>query len=108
MTEIVFANVAGEESLSPIILPKRRRRLDRLVKRVTADLDVPFRTFVIAPGAPVAPSNETCKLRRVPADALPCEREEWEARLWRNTIVPADGTVIIQLLPEGGGRTSAG
>lgn len=110
MPQIVYANVKGEPLLAPVMLPARRRRLDRVVREYAADLHAPFLVSVHGRGGVLAPTNETIRVRpkSIPKGLKPDARKEWENRLWRNTTVRKDEIVLITILPQGGRGGGAG
>lgn len=108
--QIVFANVKSEPIGAPIVIKGSRRRFDRLVKAATADLHAPFVASLHNPGSPLACTKETVRVRpkAIPKGLSADARREWEDRLWRNTIVTRDQTILITILPQGGRGGGAG
>jgi hypothetical protein len=109
MTQIVYANVKGEPLLAPGGLRPRKRRLDRVIREWTRDLDAPFMVSIHRPGEILSPTEDSIRIRpeAIPADLKLAERKQWEARLWQNTVVERNEIVLITVMPAGG-RGGAG
>lgn len=107
---VQFCNVKGEPIGAPTILKGSRRRFDKVVAKATEGLDAPFMASLHNPGEALTCNEATLRIRpiAIPKGLSPAVRKEWEARLWRNTIVSKDQTVLITILPQGGGQGGAG
>lgn len=105
-----FVNVKSEPIGAPTILKGSRRRFDKVVAKATEGLDAPFMASLHSPGQALVCTEETLRIRpmAIPKGLSPAVRKEWESRLWRNTIVAKDQTVLITILPQGGGQGGAG
>ena len=110
MIRLQFVNVKSEPIDAPTFLKGSRRRFDRVVAKATEGLDAPFMASLHSSGQALVCTEETLRIRpmAIPKGLSPAVRKEWEARLWRNTIVQRNETVLITILPQGGGQGGAG
>ena len=107
MPQIAFANLNQAEVTDRVVLRQGGRlRLDRLVAKHAPH--VPFLVSVHRPGDIFAPTEETIKLRAMPAGIEAHDAPLYEDRLWSRTYVAGDDLVLITVLPQGGGGGNSG
>jgi hypothetical protein len=88
---ILFQRVDGKPMGEPVVLSRKRRRLDELVRR-HADHSRPFIVSVHRRGDPLAVTDMSVRMRV----------------RWASTKIGRLDTVIITYLPRGGGGAAAG
>lgn len=102
--QVCFGNLNGFE-VAPRVAVRGggRRRLDRLVAARTKHLvGKPFLVSVHRQGDILLPTEDSVRLKAVPADAERHEIAEYEARLWSRTYIEPGDTVLITIEPQGG------